>query len=368
MAQGRTNTAKWIESAHRWQINVQRDGKRRTFTSSTPGRRGQREANQKADEWISGEVISGATPVRKLFEKYTEYIHDTRGTSFYLNTKSLGTTWIIPHIGAVKIDNLTEGHLQEVLDRAKKAGKSKSTITNIRVGLGAFVKWMRQHHYCALHMDDIITPKASAGIRTILQPDSIRTLLSSAETVRYGKPCPEPLIHAFRLQVVTGLRPGENIALRWEDLDGDILHVRRSFNAYKETTIGKNENARRDIALSPLAASVLADRRSQAEQDGDPLDGNIFLLDGLPVTQEQYRDHWKRYRDHNGLEDVTTYELRHTFISMMKDIPEGYLKKIVGHSKTMDTYGVYSHDMDGDAQRAADMVQERLLAALSKVV
>lgn len=37
----RTNTAKWVESAQRWQINVQKDGKRKTFTSTKPGRTGQ---------------------------------------------------------------------------------------------------------------------------------------------------------------------------------------------------------------------------------------------------------------------------------------------------------------------------------------
>lgn len=48
----RTNTAKWIESACRWQINVQKDGVRKTFTSAKPGRTGQREANKKADDWL----------------------------------------------------------------------------------------------------------------------------------------------------------------------------------------------------------------------------------------------------------------------------------------------------------------------------
>lgn len=37
----RTNTAKWIESRGRWQINVQKDGIRKTFVSSKPGRTGQ---------------------------------------------------------------------------------------------------------------------------------------------------------------------------------------------------------------------------------------------------------------------------------------------------------------------------------------
>lgn len=44
----RTNTAKWLEKQNRWQIAVQKDGVRKTFTSSRPGREGQREANPHA--------------------------------------------------------------------------------------------------------------------------------------------------------------------------------------------------------------------------------------------------------------------------------------------------------------------------------
>ena len=43
----RTNTAKWMENQHRWQINVQKDGVRRSFTSSKPGRTGQRKQMQR---------------------------------------------------------------------------------------------------------------------------------------------------------------------------------------------------------------------------------------------------------------------------------------------------------------------------------
>lgn len=44
----RTNTAQWLPNQKRWQIKVQKDGQRRTFTSAKPGRTGQREANRKA--------------------------------------------------------------------------------------------------------------------------------------------------------------------------------------------------------------------------------------------------------------------------------------------------------------------------------
>lgn len=54
----------------------------------------------------------------------------------------------------------------------------------------------------------------------------------------------------------------------------------------------------------------------------------------------------------------TPYELRHTFVSIVKALPEGHLKQLVGHSKDMDTYGVYSHEFGNDRAAAAAMVQD----------
>lgn len=51
----RTNTAKWMENQRRWQINVQKDGVRRSFTSSKPGRTGQREAKDHPG-WLAAPI------------------------------------------------------------------------------------------------------------------------------------------------------------------------------------------------------------------------------------------------------------------------------------------------------------------------
>ena len=59
----RTNTAVWLPNQQRWQIKVQKDGVRRTFTSAKAGRTGQREANRKADAWLD-EGISSTKELR----------------------------------------------------------------------------------------------------------------------------------------------------------------------------------------------------------------------------------------------------------------------------------------------------------------
>ena len=50
---------------------------------------------------------------------------------------------------------------------------------------------------------------------------------------------------------------------------------------------------------------------------------------------------------------VSLYELRHTFVSLVQDLPDGKLKPLVGHSRNMDTRGVYAHSVEGSAEDTA---------------
>ena len=53
----------------------------------------------------------------------------------------------------------------------------------------------------------------------------------------------------------------------------------------------------------------------------------------------------------------TVYSLRHTFISMMKNVmPEQMIKDICGHSISMDTFGTYGHIIDGESHQAASII------------
>ena len=60
MIQTRTNQAKWDAARKRWRIDVQRNGVRRSFYSSQPGRNGKAECHRKADVWINEGTFGGA--------------------------------------------------------------------------------------------------------------------------------------------------------------------------------------------------------------------------------------------------------------------------------------------------------------------
>lgn len=156
----------------------------------------------------------------------------------------------------------------------------------------------------------------------------------------HGKEYPDPLVYAYRLEVLAGLRPGELMTLRWQDREEAVLHVRGSINNNGEKAFGKNEKALCDIQLFPLAVEQL---RLHAIRCGQPLTGYMFSLD----SQRQCRDTRYLYCKHNGIPHITPYELRYTFASICQQLPEGTVKAIVGHSQSMDTFGIYCPPVNG---------------------
>lgn len=86
----RVNTAVWLPNQNRWQIKVQKDGVRKTFTSAKPGRTGQREANHKADLWLD----EGISSTRLLVETaYVNWIAEVKMTTSQSNWKPIESRW-----------------------------------------------------------------------------------------------------------------------------------------------------------------------------------------------------------------------------------------------------------------------------------
>ena len=81
---------------------------------------------------------------------------------------------------------------------------------------------------------------------------------------------------------------------------------------------------------------------------------SLFQIDN---EQAFYRA-WKRYCKANDIQPISLYELRHSFVSIAKYLPEGQIKPIVGHSRSMDTFGTYGHKIKGEDEKAAEAIGE----------
>lgn len=347
----RTNTATWSAKYKRWQINVQQDGKRRSFYSSTPGRTGQREANAKADAWLDEGIEGGSTRVAALYSDFIASQQESTGKSHWRGVESRYRNYIAPAIGNKRIDRVTEQDLQDIINKAySQQGLAAKTLQNIRSDLSAFLKFCRRRKVSSLFPEDLTIPAgAKRPSKSILQPSDLLKLFNRDQTILRGKQITEEYIHAFRLEVLTGMRPGEIIGLRWSDVHDRTVHLQRSVNYYNEVTQGKNRNAIRTVTLSEMAAAVLD---AQWELTGN--EDSVFCIS----SEQTYRKHWERYRIANGISKTTPYELRHTFVSVVKVLPEGQVKAVVGHSQNMDTFGVYGHELTGEAAETAREIDD----------
>lgn len=367
MAKARRAEAIWIESRSRWQINAQRDGKRKTFTSTIPGRKGKHEAEGKADDWLeAGQPDDIRFDV--AWDLFLTHKQRTTGTMNHRSIESIGKTWFLDSdIASKRLSRIRTADIQEIITHAGEKGLSKRTCKNILDKLKAFFRYASVQKWdYNLDLDAVTLPtKAKEAERTILQPEQLRTLFSEDTVTIHKRERSCYYIHAFRFLVVTGYRRGELCGFQLGDYDKPILTVSRAVNDRGEITPGKNKNARRTNVLPMRAQKILEDQAAMLQSLGIKSKWIFPAPDGSMLQPKAIYDHWINiYAKQHGIH-VTLHELRHTFVSIAKlEMPEVLLKDIVGHSSTMDTHGIYGHEIDGDKQRAADIIDsifDRLL-------
>ncbi len=351
----RVNTAVWVENRNRWQINVQKDGMRKTFISNKPGRTGQREANKKADEWLDNGISSSSIYVKDLYADYIQDILERTSRVYATDEESRGRNYILPVIGNKKISNVTEYDLQNIITKAYKKGLAKKTLQNIRGTIMSFLKFCRKKQVTTLLPEDITVPKrATKEEKQILQPDEIAKLFSVDTTISRNKVVFDETIYAYRLLVATGMRPGELLGLKWEDISDNFIKIRRSINVHGEVSEGKTENAQREIFINDLLSKIISAQKELSITE--------YVFDRISCHTLYGR--WQRYCKSNNITPISLYETRHTFISINKNMPLGQLKPLVGHSAAMDTVKTYGHILNGEEETASIIAGNNLLAII----
>ena len=178
----RTNTAAW--NGKRWRIDVQKDGTRKSFYSSKPGRTGQREANAKADAWLEEGIGAKAPRVSEAGQQWLQEVQLTTSSTNYRPLESRWRVWVLPQIGSKRVSNLTDQDLQNIVNKAYSAGRSRKTLQLLCADMRAFCKYCRKSKFTRYTPEDLRVP---AGARykgkKVLQPADLVKLFNTDTTV-----------------------------------------------------------------------------------------------------------------------------------------------------------------------------------------
>ena len=344
-------------SKGRWIYRVERDdGMEKTFTSIKEGMAGKRAVMKSARRWLDGTYKRSGSRVTDYWGPFLDYYKNIHGreTEAYHLYKQIGETYILPNLGKIKIDDLRFKVLQNFLfDLRLKNGEmpSKKTYSVIRTTLNQFIRYMAVvEEVCEPFAMPLLTPPQAAEVKEchILQTDDIKRLFNMDESDSHYS-------YAFQFCCVTGLRPGELVALKKSDIDliRNTITIQRSVNERGIITSGKNKNANRTFILNEIACDIV--KKQLCYICNSKSEWLFPNLHGQLTSQYHLRQEYQRLNLPG-----TVYCLRHTFVSLMKYVNLSSIKRTIGHSKSMPTLEVYSHVIDGEQERDAEIIGNEL--------
>jgi len=259
---------------------------------------------------------------------------------------------LIPDLGKKRLKDLTVLDVDHLLHEKYEAGLSDSTVQRIRMIL---IKALRHAERRDLVMRNVA---ALTDLRRVkhregrsLTPEQARALLEVAKIDRIGV--------TVQLGLYLGLRPGEVLGLKWEDIDFNArtLSVCRSLKRERNKLLlgePKTPGSRRTLLMpEPLVIALTAHGERQREERA--VAGEIWCDLGLVVTTEigtlvdpsNARRTLDRLCHHAGVGRWNPNALRHTFASLMSldGAPMEEVADAMGHVDTRMTSRVYRHNL-----------------------
>ncbi|MFF9572788.1 tyrosine-type recombinase/integrase [Streptomyces sp. NPDC014685] len=183
-----------------------------------------------------------------------------------------------------------------------------------------------------------------------LTADEARQFLAAASGHRL-----QPL---FELALHTGLRKGELLGLRWEDLDlaGGTASIRRTLqrtNSGGLTALPtKTQSSERRIALSTECLHSLEQHRERQRQEREAAgtgwkdSGYVFTRpNGAPIEGATLTRHFNALLHRAGLRRIRFHDLRHSTATLLLEhgVELVVIKELLGHAHIGVTATVYAH-------------------------
>ena len=204
-----------------------------------------------------------------------------------------------------------------------------------------------------------------------MSPDEVKAFLAGIKGHRFES--------LFTVALAMGLRQGELLGLRWEDVDivESTVHVRHAIqrvNGKLTLTERKTERSRRTLHLPRIAAKALRSQRVRQTRSGYRLvqrwndHGFIFSTSiGTPLDARNVIRYSDRVLTSTGLPHFRFHSLRHSCASLLlaQHVPGRTVMELLGHSEIRLTLDTYSHVMPQLMSEAANAMDEALGAVES---
>ncbi len=321
-------------------------------------------------------VLPNTMTVAELMAYWLEnHIRYQRSDQTYINYESTIRRCINPKLGHVKVQRLSVAQVQQWQTELRDAGMGTRSVQLAHINLGQALKVaLRQGLVSRNVMDAVDQPRYQPREMDCWTAEEAQKFIAVADQSRYGP--------VWLLALVTGLRKGELLGLRWQDVDFEagVLHVRQAIGSrHGEVVVKqpKTAKSRRDVDLpTELIPVLLAHKARQNErrlalgarwQDHDLVfPSNI----GTPTNPDNTDQDFNRLVQLAEVKRIRIHDTRHSYatLAILSGIPVHVVSQSMGHADVSTTLRTYAHVMPQQRKELARAMGALLLPSNAPAV
>ena len=353
----------------RYTIQTPTGSKRKTLYGKTRREVDEKLTKAKADR--DGGLVFDADNLKLgeyLGRWLADSVRDTVRPTTFERYEQMVRLHIRPVLGKVKLKNLTSAHVRGLYREKLDAGLSPRTVQYVHVTLHKALK--------QAIADGLIPRNATEAVKPPqVRREEMRPLTAEQVRILFDAAAGDRFEALYVLAVTTGLRQGELLGLKWDDVDLEegTLRVRRTLTTAKGGPVlaaPKTKGSRRTVRLSQTALQALKSHLNRQlgdiEEAGDRWreNGLIFAsetgepLDRRLITTHRFKPLLKRAE----LPEVRFHDLRHTCATLLlsKNVNPKVVSEMLGHASIAITLDTYSHVLPTMQESAAEAMEDAL--------
>ena len=268
--------------------------------------------------------------------------------------------YIDPNLGRIQLQDLRGGHIQRLYKKILDAKKSSRLVHLIYQILNpalrqAIKNGLIKHNAC----EATELPPLKYQHRRELTQEEQDKFLEACCGHRYGI--------AILVLFGTGIRKGECLGLRWQDVDLEngaiyitqgLVHTKKGLKNHAP----KTEKGRRSIPLPRVVVEALKLHKDRMRFEKHyRLDGYAFCTkNGTAVIPRNFDKTFHILRERAGISHTTPHGLRHTFATRLLELGENMkvVQELLGHARMGITADTYSHVSEKLKRRATDKLDQ----------
>jgi integrase len=298
----------------------------------------------------------------------TDSVRDTVRPTTFERYEQMVRLHIRPVLGQLKLKNLTSTHVRGLYRQKLDAGLAPRTVQYVHVTLHKALEQAIADGLIPRNVTEAVKPPQ-------VRREEIRPLTAEQVRILFGAAAGDRLEALYVLAVTTGLRQGELLGLKWDDVDLDegTLRVRRTLTTAKGGPLlaaPKTKGSRRTVRLSQTALQALKSHLNcqlgEIEEVGDRWreNGLIFASEtGEPLDRRLITTHrFKPLLKRAVLPEIRFHDLRHTCATLLlsKNVNPKVVSEMLGHASIAITLDTYSHVLPTMQESAAEAMEDVL--------